>query len=264
MQSPHYFAGVDVGSAATKAVVIDPDSTIVGIAVIPSGGNLAEAAQRCIELAAHQAGCSLNSLSSIIATGYGRERVDKRSRTVTEITCHARGARFLFNDALSVIDIGGQDSKAIALDDFGKVLRFEMNDKCAAGTGRFLEVMARLLEIDLNDLGTCALNASVPVAISSTCTVFAESEVISYLAQSESVNNIVAGLCRAIAARVYGLVSRARLSPPTIMTGGVARNQGVVNAMEALIGTKLFVPDKPQIVGALGAALIARDEVEKL
>ncbi len=260
MNATALYAGVDVGSATAKAVWIDVGGMVMGQAVIPSGGNLAEAARRCLCLAAEEAGCAPEAAARIVATGYGRDRVAERSRAVTEITCHARGARALFSEAQSVIDIGGQDSKAIALDLQGRVLRFEMNDKCAAGTGRFLEVMARLLEIDLDDLGARALAATAPVTISSTCTVFAESEVISHLAQNQAVNDIVAGLCRAIAARVNGLASRARLSPPTLMTGGVARNQGVVKALESLTGTPLHVPDSPQTVGAYGAALIGRDD----
>lgn len=259
MSGAPFYAGVDVGSATAKAVWIDAEGTVLGSCIVPSGGNLADAATRCLNHAAQQAGCAPDEAACIVATGYGRERVAERHRAVTEITCHARGARALFDEARSVIDIGGQDSKAIALDPQGRVLRFEMNDKCAAGTGRFLEVMARLLEIELNDLGARALAALDAVAISSTCTVFAESEVISHLAQNQPVDNIVAGLCRSIASRVYGLASRARLTPPAIMTGGVARNVGVVKAMEALLGSPIHVPESPQTVGAFGAALIARD-----
>ena len=260
MNGETVYAGVDVGSATAKAVLINAAGDVLGESIIPSGGNLAESARRCLELASERAGHSADACAGIVATGYGRERVLERTRAVTEITCHARGACTLFGEARSVIDIGGQDSKAIALDPQGRVLRFEMNDKCAAGTGRFLEVMARLLEIDLNELGARALSAKAPVAISSTCTVFAESEVISHLAQNQSVDDIVAGLCRSIAARVNGLASRARLTPPTIMTGGVARNRGVVAAMEALLGASIYVPGSPQTVGAFGAALIARDD----
>ena len=221
MSASPLYAGVDVGSATAKAVLITAGGVVLGEAVIPTGGNLAAAAERCFDLAAAAAGLPAGACAGIVATGYGRERVAMRSRAVTEITCHARGARALFSGAQSVIDIGGQDSKAIALDAQGRVLRFEMNDKCAAGTGRFLEVMARLLEINLDELGDRALAARDPVPISSTCTVFAESEVISHLAQNRDVNDIVAGLCRAIASRVYGLASRARLAPPTLMSGGV-------------------------------------------
>ncbi len=260
MNAPFLFAGIDVGSATAKAVIIDAEGAVLGEAILPSGGNLAAAAQRCFDLAAETAGHPDPSCGAIVATGYGRERVALRTRAVTEITCHARGARALRDGVQSVIDIGGQDSKAIALDPQGRVLRFEMNDKCAAGTGRFLEVMARLLEIDLDALGACALGGKDPVPISSTCTVFAESEVISHLARNVPINDIVAGLCRAIAGRVYGLASRTRLTPPTLMSGGVARNRGVVKALEALLGADIYVPPSPQTVGAYGAALLARDD----
>lgn len=260
MSDTRIFAGVDVGSATAKAVLINDAAEIIGSAVIASGGNLAESAQRCLNLAAEEAHVSPDVCAAVVATGYGRERVAVRSKSVTEITCHARGALALFPEARSVVDIGGQDSKAIALDERGRVLRFEMNDKCAAGTGRFLEVMARLLEIELDEFGGRAMHAQSPVTISSTCTVFAESEVISHLARSQNIDDIIAGLCNAIASRVFGLASRARLTAPTIMTGGVARNKGVVKAMEVLLGAPIYTPERPQIVGAYGAALIARDQ----
>ena len=232
----------------------------MGTSIIASGGNLADAAQRCLALAAEEAGVLPDACTAVVATGYGRERVAVRSRSVTEITCHARGALAMFPEVRSVVDIGGQDSKAIALDDRGRVVRFEMNDKCAAGTGRFLEVMARLLEIELDEFGGRAMHAVSPVTISSTCTVFAESEVISHLARNENIDDIIAGLCSSIASRVYGLTSRARLSAPTIMTGGVARNKGVVKAMEVRLGAPIRTPENPQIVGAYGAALIAMNQ----
>ncbi|HDP35281.1 MAG TPA: 2-hydroxyglutaryl-CoA dehydratase [Candidatus Hydrogenedentes bacterium] len=257
MSDAPIYAGVDVGSATAKAVLLDATGAVLAASVIASGGNLTDAAQRCLSLASDKAGVSPDACAAVIATGYGRERVAARSRSVTEITCHARGARALFPEARSVVDIGGQDSKAIALDERGRVLRFEMNDKCAAGTGRFLEVMARLLEIELDEFGGRAMHAAAPVTISSTCTVFAESEVISHLARNQNIDDIIAGLCNAIASRVYGLASRARLAPPTIMTGGVARNEGVVKAMEALLGAPIRTPDDPQTVGAYGAALLA-------
>ncbi len=257
MSAARIVAGVDVGSATAKAVLLNDTGVMVGSAIIASGGNLTDSAQRCLALAAEAAGVAPDACAGLVATGYGRERVQARSRAVTEITCHARGALALFPEARSVVDIGGQDSKAIALDERGRVLRFEMNDKCAAGTGRFLEVMARLLEIPLDAFGGRAMHATAPVTISSTCTVFAESEVISHLARNQKVDDIIAGLCNAIASRVYGLASRARLAAPTIMTGGVARNEGVVKAMEALLGAPIHTPEHPQLVGAYGAALIA-------
>lgn len=258
-----FFAGVDIGSATAKAVLIDAENVIRARIVAPSGGNLSLASDKVLAAACEQAGASHGDIGAIVATGYGRESVADRSKTVTEIACHAKGAHFLYDDARAVIDIGGQDSKAIALDNIGMVKKFEMNDKCAAGTGRFLEVMARTLEVPLADVGPRALLADRPASISSTCTVFAESEVISLLAKGETIERILAGLCLAIAQRVNSLASRAGMAPRVVMTGGVAKNSGVVKAIEKAIGLPMTVPDEPQIMGALGAALLARIHAER-
>lgn len=258
---PHYFAGVDVGSATTKAVLVDAEGLITAYTILRSGGNLSAAAIRALDSVFEQAGLPRDAASAIVATGYGRENVAERSRAVTEITCHARGAHALDPEVRSVIDIGGQDSKAIALDARGMVRKFEMNDKCAAGTGRFLEVMARTLEVDLNDIGPMALTADRASKISSTCTVFAESEVVSLLAQGESVARILAGLCQAITQRVNSLASRVGMAPKVMMTGGVAKNAGVLRGIEGALGLPVTVPEEPQITGALGAALLARQGV---
>ena len=252
------YAGVDIGSATAKAVLVGADGAIRAHVVIPSGGNLSLAADRVLAAALEQAIAGNGDLSAIVATGYGRDSVAKRSKSVTEIACHAKGAHTLYPDARAVIDIGGQDSKAIALDANGAVRKFEMNDKCAAGTGRFLEVMARTLEVPLAAIGTRALRADAPATISSTCTVFAESEVISLLAQGQTIERILAGICLAISQRVASLASRAGMAPRVIMTGGVAKNTGVVRAVEKAIGLPITVPEEPQIMGALGAALLAR------
>ena len=261
MSNPLYFAGVDVGSATTKAVLVDAEGLITAYTILRSGGNLSAAAVRALDSVFEQAGLPRDAASAIVATGYGRENVAERSRAVTEITCHARGAHALDPEVRSVIDIGGQDSKAIALDVRGMVRKFEMNDKCAAGTGRFLEVMARTLEVDLNDIGPMALRADRASKISSTCTVFAESEVVSLLAQGESVARILAGLCQAITQRVNSLASRVGMSPKVMMTGGVAKNAGVLRGLEGALGMPVTVPEEPQITGALGAALLARQGV---
>ena len=258
-----YFAGVDVGSATAKAVRVDAAGKICAHVVVPSGGNLTLAADKVLAAALAQIGASTGDIAALIATGYGRESVANRTKTVTEITCHAKGAHVLYPDARAVIDIGGQDSKAISLDAAGMIRKFEMNDKCAAGTGRFLEVMARTLEVPLDEVGPRALTADRPAKISSTCTVFAESEVISLLAQGETVERILSGLCLAISQRVNSLAMRAGMAPRVIMTGGVAKNTGVVRAIEKAIGLPLTVPDQPQIMGALGAALLARNEAVK-
>jgi predicted CoA-substrate-specific enzyme activase len=214
-------------------------------------------------MALEQAGAARGDVVMLVATGYGRDSVAGKDKSVTEIACHARGAHSLYADARTVIDIGGQDSKAIALDAAGAVRKFEMNDKCAAGTGRFLEVMGRTLEVPLGEIGPRALQADAPAKISSTCTVFAESEVISLLAQGQGIERILAGLCLAVAQRINSLASRAGVTPRVIMTGGVAKNTGVVRAIEKAIGLAVTVPDDPQIMGALGAALIARTHAGK-
>lgn len=255
--STQYFAGVDVGSATAKAVLVDANGMMRAHVVMPSGGNLSLAADKVLAAALEQVGAAAGDVAALVATGYGRDSVANKTKSVTEITCHAKGAHAQYPDARSVIDIGGQDSKAIALDASGMVRKFEMNDKCAAGTGRFLEVMARTLEVPLSEVGPRALTADIPAKISSTCTVFAESEVISLLAQGQSVERILAGLCLAISQRVVSLASRAGMAPRAIMTGGVAKNTGVVKAIEKALGMPLTIPEEPQIMGALGAALLA-------
>jgi len=257
------FAGVDIGSATAKAVLVDEEGKLRAHALMPSGGNLSLAAENVIAAALKNADAARESIAAIVATGYGRDNVANRDKTVTEIACHARGAHALYPDARSVIDIGGQDSKAISLDANGAVRKFEMNDKCAAGTGRFLEVMARTLEVPLNEVGPRALSADGPARISSTCTVFAESEVISLLAQGQPIERILAGLCLAISQRVNSLASRAGMAPRLIMTGGVAWNTGVVRAIEKAVGLPVTIPENPQIMGALGAALFARNHAKQ-
>ena len=197
------------------------------------------------------------SLRRIVATGYGRNSVTFADKTITEITCHAAGAHFLNPELRSIIDIGGQDSKAIVMDKNGKVLDFAMNDKCAAGTGRFLEVMARALELDIGAFGNLSQQADRPANISSLCTVFAESEVISLIATGESRRNIIAGIHKSISSRVMAMASRIGLPPPIMMTGGVAKNSGVVRAFEEKCGQTIQVSPQAQVIGAIGAALIA-------
>ena len=246
-----YFAGVDVGSATTKAVIVDGQGRQLSRTIVPSGGRLSAAAETVLADALDTAGISRDQIRALISTGYGRESVEGRTKTVTEITCHARGVSIRNADARTVIDIGGQDSKAISLADNGAVRNFGMNDKCAAGTGRFLEVMARTLGVGLDEMGRLALEADRPAQISSTCTVFAESEVVSLLAQDEDLPRIFLGICKAIAERVKSLAVRVGIRPEVVMTGGVAKN------IEQALGMPVTVPDEPQLVGALGAALIA-------
>ncbi|WP_406676540.1 acyl-CoA dehydratase activase [Moorella sp. ACPs] len=249
-------AGVDIGSLTTKAVVVR-DGRVVGAAVLKSGVDSAEIARKALQEALEQAGFKEDSLDGIVATGYGRIRVPFAQRRVTEITCHARGIYHLWPDIRTVIDIGGQDSKVILLDDGGKVRDFVMNEKCAAGTGRFLEVMASALEVPVKDMGTLSQQASQGASISSMCTVFAESEVVSLVAEGRPVAEIIKGLHNAIAQRVVAMAQRAGWEEPVAMTGGVAKNLGVVKSLEEYLGTSIRIPPDPQIIGALGAALLA-------
>ena len=197
-----------------------------------------------------------------MATGYGRIAIDYADSQVTEISCYARGINQLHPEVRTIIDIGGQDSKAISVDKEGRVVDFLMNDKCAAGTGRFLEVMAKALELEIGDLGDISLRATELHQVSSTCTVFAESEVVTLVAEGVNREDIVAGLHAAIAKRIVSMVKRVGLSPPVAMAGGVAKNMGVVKAIEEEIGEPLVVPREPQIVGALGAAILAMEDMQ--
>ena len=253
-----YFAGVDVGSLSTDVVIIDDQGISLSEVVILTGVNGATAARRAFEQALEQAQLKVAQIQGITATGYGRASVDFATGKTTEISCHGVGAHHLFPKTGTVIDIGGQDSKVIQIDEQGHMLDFTMNDKCAAGTGRFLEVMADRLELDLSELSDPLNIAGEAVKISSTCTVFAESEVISLLAQRTPREQIINGLQRSIVSRIWSMVTRIGISGEVTITGGVANNQGLVLVLEEQLGTHLNVAPNPQIVGALGAALIAR------
>jgi predicted CoA-substrate-specific enzyme activase len=249
--------GIDVGSITTKAAMFK-DGNLAGTAIVMTGYNAESAGRAACDRLLADCGVAFSAVERIVATGYGRSRVGFAGRTVTEITCHAAGAHFLNPATLTVIDIGGQDSKAIALAAGGQVQDFVMNDKCAAGTGRFLEVMARALEVDLDAFGALSALAERPSAISSLCTVFAESEVISLISRGESRENIVAGIHESIAVRVAAMVGRVGLRAPVLMTGGVCRNSGVVRALERRLGCEVEVSDRSPEAGAIGAALIAQ------
>lgn len=259
----YYVIGLDIGSATAKAVLVDEEGRKLAFSVRPTGGRLVQSAEDVKKEVLTNAGVSEDLVKAIITTGYGRDIVQNKTKSLTEITCHAKGAYVTMPGIRFVIDVGGQDSKAILLEPDGQVGRFEMNDKCAAGTGRFLEVMARTLGIHLDEMGNMAVRAEKCSKISSTCTVFAESEVISLLAQGEEIPAVVSGLCRAIAERVYGLVSRVGVMPPIMMTGGVAKNKGVVNWLSKILNHELIIPQEPQIIGALGACMIGLDMVKK-
>ena len=253
-----YYLGVDIGSLTTKVVLLEPGGRLVARAVQRSGYRGREVAEKLIAGLLGKTGTSRGEIRATVATGYGRITFPA-DREVTEISCQARGVARLCPGARTVVDVGGQDSKVVKLLPNGRVLDFVMNDKCAAGTGRFLEVMAQALELSLDDLGDLAGQARHETPISSTCTVFAESEVVSHLAQGAERTDIVAGLCTSVASRVAALVSRVGLERDVVMTGGVARNLGVVRALAAKLGAPVLVPDDPTVTAAYGAALYARD-----
>lgn len=250
------FAGVDVGSLATKVVIFD-GLQILSYSIRRTGADPSKVALQCFREALSISGLKEREIKRVVSTGYGRLRVPFAQRQITEITCHARGASFLFPGTQTVIDIGGQDSKVIALDENGKILDFVMNDKCAAGTGRFLEVMAQALEADLEGFGEHALKARRALPINSMCTVFAESEIISLLAEGAKKEEIVWGLHLSIARRILGMAKRLPIGQRITFTGGVAKNRGMIRAFRTLLGIPLNVPEEPQITGALGAAILA-------
>lgn len=249
-------AGVDIGSITTKAAVL-ADGELLGTRLGFTGYNSELAGSGVLNMLLNELGINFSRLESVITTGYGRNSVKFPHKALTEIICHGAGARFLNPRAMSVIDIGGQDCKAILLDAGGRVKNFIMNDKCAAGTGRFLEVMSRALESDLEEFGRLSAASRKPASISSTCTVFAESEVISLISKGERREDIIAGIHESVAARVWAMANRMEVLPPVVMTGGVAKNAGVVRALEEKFGFSLEVSGYPQENGAIGAAVLA-------
>jgi predicted CoA-substrate-specific enzyme activase len=255
---PMIVGGIDIGSITAETVILQDDQ-ILSYSIMPTGANSRTAAERSLAAALREAKIQKEDLLRIVTTGYGRASFPFADKVVTEITCHARGAFFVHPETRTVIDIGGQDSKVIRLDGRGRNVDFQMNDKCAAGTGRFLEVMAQALEVNLEDLGRLSQSAPRTIKISSTCTVFAESEVVSLIAENQPKEVIIRGLHDAIADRILGLVHRVGIEKEVALTGGVAKNEGVVHALEERLGVNLFVPPEPQIIGALGAAFVARD-----
>ncbi len=254
-----YFAGIDVGSLSADAVIIGEDRVIAGYAILPTGNDSRRAGTEALNAALARAGIDPSRLAAAFSTGYSRDRVLQAKESKTEIACHAKGAHFLFPDVGTVIDIGGQDSKAIRVGPRGRVINFAMNDKCAAGTGRFLEVMAGALQVPLGEMARLAAESTEALTISSICTVFAESEVVSLISMGKTPADIAQAVCRAVARRTAGLVTRVGVADRVLMTGGVAKNKGVVSLLSDQIGHPIQVPEEPQIVGALGAALFARE-----
>lgn len=249
-------AGIDIGSITTKAAILE-DGRILGTNIAFTGYNTSLAGRTIFDGLLAQLGLEASSIDRIISTGYGRNNVVFADEAKTEIICHGAGAHFINPGVRTIVDIGGQDSKALVVDASGRVKDFVMNDKCAAGTGRFLEVMARALEVNLDDFGALSLHSEVPSKISSICTVFAESEVISLISKGEERENIIAGIHDSVASRVFAMTQRMGIIPPVMMTGGVARNIGVVRALEKKMGVSIEVNAYAQVNGAIGAAVIA-------
>ncbi len=252
--------GVDIGSTSSKCVMLR-DGKIAAKSLVSAGTGTSGPA-RAIKAVLEEANASLTDMDYIMATGYGRKTLKEAMGEMSELSCHARGAGALFDGVRTVIDIGGQDAKVLRVNEAGMLESFVMNDKCAAGTGRFLDVMASILELNVNELERLDEESTEPVAISSTCTVFAESEVISQLAGGAARADVVRGIHRSVASRVAGLARRAGVEPAVAMTGGVARNSGVARALCTELGVSVAVSPLSQYAGALGAALFAQKRIE--
>lgn len=256
-----YAAGVDVGSTQTKALIINEHGEIVSRSLVDTGANVILAAEKAYQEALQNGDLREEEIEYVIGTGYGRYRVTFGHTQVTEISCHARGAVYMFPDTQTVLDMGGQDTKAIRVGEGGQIIDFCMNDKCAAGTGRFLGAASTALEIPLDDLGDRALEAERPVRISTTCTVFAESEVLSWLGKGKKIEDILWGVHQSIASRSVGLLRRVGIEDEVTFTGGVAKNVGMIKALEESLGRNLNVSEESHYMGALGAALFALDHI---
>ncbi len=252
-----YGGGVDVGSTQTKAVILSQDRKIVGRALINTGANVSMAAERAFQQAAESAGIKPENVAYVVGTGYGRYKVNFGNAQITEISCHARGANLLFPKTRTVIDMGGQDAKGIRVGEQGDVKDFVMNDKCAAGTGRFLSNAAETVGLSLDKIGPISLEAKKPVRLSTVCAVFVESDIMSYLAEGKTVPDILGGVHSAIAARTVALVRRVGIESEVAFTGGVSRNIGMVKALEEKLGCPVNVCEDSHYIGALGAAIFA-------
>lgn len=254
-----YFAGLDVGSTMSKVVIIDEGERVVTYFLGPTGPEHRRLANRVMKTALDQAELSIEDITYIVSTGYGRVNVPFSDAQITEITCHARGIIKLFPEARTIIDIGGQDCKGIRVED-GRVRNFVMNDRCAAGTGRFLELMAETLGVKVSELEDLSSKAKEKIKISNICTIFAVQEMIAYLAQGISREDLVAGLHEGIAIRVCNMVSKIGIAKEVIVTGGGGKNNGLVGEIENYLGIEVSRPYEPLISGALGAALLAKEK----
>jgi predicted CoA-substrate-specific enzyme activase len=255
-----YFAGVDIGSTMTKVVIMD--TGIISSVMEPTGPEQRRLANKVMEKALQRVNLPFKEITYLVATGYGRINVPFADRQITEITCHAKGAAHFFPEAKTIIDIGGQDSKAIKIQN-GRPIDFVMNDKCAAGTGRYLEVTADALGITIGQMGPIALKAKNPAQISNICTVFAEQEVVARLAEGVPLDDLVAGILESLASRISRMVNRLKVEKELVITGGGAKNVGLVTALSEKLGCAALVPPEPLLTGAVGAALLGKDIVEK-
>jgi predicted CoA-substrate-specific enzyme activase len=251
-----YTIGIDIGSTTSKCVILEEGRRINASSIVIAGAGT-NGAKRAMTDVLGKSGLSMRDISYTVVTGYGRKIYDEADEEISELSCHATGCHFVHPLTRTIIDIGGQDAKAIRVDAHGRMENFIMNDKCAAGTGRFLDVMASILQINVSELEIKAMEAERPAKISSTCTVFAESEVISQLASGENISNIVAGICNSVASRVAGLVKRVGVREQVFMSGGVANNAGVRLALEKELGQKIYYSSQSQLMGAIGAAMLA-------
>jgi len=259
------FVGIDIGSIVSKAVIINQEEEILAFSQTPTSYDREQSGAEVLRLALEKSQQTADDIEYTVSTGYGRRAFTSSDKVLPEIVCHAKGTKFLFPEVRTIIDIGGQDSKVMQLDEAGMVTRFEMNDKCAAGTGRFLEVLTeRILNMPIEELGPLALRSKNPCTLTSICTVFAESEIISMLSEHRAKEDIAYGLNRAIAKRVIamGIAGQIIYRELIVFSGGVARNTGVVKAFEEELGKKVVTPENPQITAALGAALFAREHIK--
>jgi predicted CoA-substrate-specific enzyme activase len=257
-----YVAGIDIGSAFSKAVIM-AKSGIIAYEVVPSGGNYKLTAEQVTQKTLAKAKLSLKDIAYTVATGYGAASVSFSSETASDISCLARGLHYLFPAARTAIDIGGQFTRVFKLNDRGKATAFLLSEKCAAGSGRFLQVIARVLQIDLEDIGELSLKSKNRVDFNTGCAVFAESEAVSRVAEGAAKEDILAGLHRTLAAKIQTMVARLGLEPDCAVVGGGAKDTGLVKSIEEGLGCKLLLPEEPRIVAALGAALVAREKVSK-
>ncbi len=255
--------GIDVGSTTTKGILLDRSGNILAKSLMQTGASAIQAVEKTLQTISSLSNVNLNGIP-VISTGYGRARVELAEKSVTEITCHSVGVHHINPEIRLLIDVGGQDSKVIRIGSSGRPEDFELNDKCSAGTGRFLEVMARVLDVSIDELGPLALQSKTPCSISSTCTVFAESEVIGHIGAGKSAADIAAGVHISMVSKITALSKRVGVKQPVCVTGGVALNPAFRHHLSSQLGVSLWVPDEPQLTGALGAAVIALEKKNKI